>query len=149
MAAEIRKVSSANAFSKQNIRASPEGLWGYVLLIWGPGKHGWFRMFLPGQGHWTQVGTKSAEHILGTATAARGAAHAHFWRYSFAGTGRPYTSPSTPDPSVNNRVPTREMAGPGLQVLLDTPGTWHIICLFSFPCAQNGKPPGQQHLRSS
>lgn len=96
MAAEIREVSNVNAFSKQNIPASPAGLWGYVLLIWVPRKHGWFRMFLPGPGHQTQVGTNSAELILGTATAAGGAAYAHSWR--FAGTGRPHAPTLTPKP---------------------------------------------------
>lgn len=36
MAAEIRGVNMANAFSKQNIRESPAGPWGYALLIWEP-----------------------------------------------------------------------------------------------------------------
>jgi hypothetical protein len=53
-----------------------------------------------------------------------------------------------PDPSVNNRVPTRKMAGPGLQALLSAPGIWNIICLSSFPCSQNGKLPWQQHPQS-
>lgn len=146
MAAEIRGVNRANAFSKQNIRESPAGPRGYALLIWGTGKHGLFRMFLPGR---TQVRTKSAEYILGTA-AARRAAHAHFWH--FAGTVsqvRDSASPPTRYPSVNNPVPTGELAGPGLQVLFGAPGTCHIICFSSFPHAQNGKPPWQQHCQSS
>lgn len=49
----------------------PRGPLGLSVAYLGP-KHSRFRMFLPHQGHGTQVRTKSTEHILGTATATRG-----------------------------------------------------------------------------
>lgn len=95
-------------------------------------------MFLPYQGHRTQVRTKSTELILGIAMATRGA---HGALLAFRG----YRSLTVLPQSALLPLPG-SWQGLACRSCFSVPGTWHTSVYSSVPSAQNDKPPCQQHL---